>query len=492
MKSILTFLLALLIYSPSFSQPCMTVPNFKNSKESINWVENTDFNTKDWFYSSNTEDWLFEAVFYSCDGKKGFLIVGNESGEKYISGNVELRKWKKLKSSNNIGKFYAEKIRPNEKYYYYNAINSDNKLLKDIDNISIKMNTQDSSTIPCNDPPSFIDFKEAIEWVKKTKFHMSDFHFSNENDLFSTANYYSCDGLTGYLILLKQDGKEYILDQLEISKWNGLKNSDMIFSYYNEEIYGNVKYTLSNNFLNNIIEKAELGDTSAQYKLAKMYHEQIDLLFDNERGLFWLKKAAEQGHADAQCDLGTISLANSDLRKVEEGKLWLKKAAEQGHANAQYMLGSYHLLCYSLGLGNAEEGKFWIREGAKNNDRNAQYSLGRMFYNGEMTLTDKKQAIHWFQKAAEKGQTHAQYDLGRMFYSGEGTLTDKKQAIHWFHKAAEKGHADAQYNLGIMFYYGEGTLMDKKQAAKWIRAAYENGFEKAKETWDKKELWKYE
>jgi TPR repeat protein len=42
-----------------------------------------------------------------------------------------------------------------------------------------------------------------------------------------------------------------------------------------------------------------------------------------------------------------------------------------------------------------------------------------------------------------------------------------------------------------MYYNGEGTLTDKKTAASWIKLSYENGFEKAKETWDDLELWKY-
>jgi len=42
-----------------------------------------------------------------------------------------------------------------------------------------------------------------------------------------------------------------------------------------------------------------------------------------------------------------------------------------------------------------------------------------------------------------------------------------------------------------MYYFGEGTLTDKSKCAFWIRKSYENGFERAKDYWDKFELYKY-
>ena len=57
-----------------------------------------------------------------------------------------------------------------------------------------------------------------------------------------------------------------------------------------------------------------------------------------------------------------------------------------------------------------------------------------------------------------------------------------------------KGFAPFYYNwpvyLGILS--NDGTLVDKKQAAFWMRKAYENGHEKAQDTWNELELWKYE
>ena len=54
----------------------------------------------------------------------------------------------------------------------------------------------------------------------------------------------------------------------------------------------------------------------------------------------WFRKAADQGHAKAQCNLGFMYLSGhglpqSDALAVE----WYRKAADQGHAPAQCSLG---------------------------------------------------------------------------------------------------------------------------------------------------------
>lgn len=53
----------------------------------------------------------------------------------------------------------------------------------------------------------------------------------------------------------------------------------------------------------------------------------------------WLEKAAENGHADAQFDLGMeyiqFNMTSQQARSVEEKRGWLRKAAAQGHKAAQ-------------------------------------------------------------------------------------------------------------------------------------------------------------
>ena len=58
------------------------------------------------------------------------------------------------------------------------------------------------------------------------------------------------------------------------------------------------------------------------------------------QGVEWCHKAAEQGFAQAQCNLG-VMYANGDgvPQDAAQAVEWYRKAAEQGLAMAQYNLG---------------------------------------------------------------------------------------------------------------------------------------------------------
>jgi len=66
----------------------------------------------------------------------------------------------------------------------------------------------------------------------------------------------------------------------------------------------------------------------------------------------WFRKAAEQGLAPAQAQLGFHYYKGEGVAKDQvEAVKWYRKAAEQGHAPAQYNLG----LCYVYGEGVAKD-----------------------------------------------------------------------------------------------------------------------------------------
>ena len=151
-----------------------------------------------------------------------------------------------------------------------------------------------------------------------------------------------------------------------------------------------------------------------------------------------------------------------------------RKAAEQGNASAQYNLG----LMYEQGHGVAQDNKeaiAWYRKAAEQGDARAQYSLGIMYVNGHGVAQDYKQASVWYRKAAEQGNASAQNNLGVMYDNGLGVARDYKQAVSWYRKAAEQGNATAQNNLGVMYEQGRGVERDNKEAVTWYRTAAEQG-----------------
>lgn len=83
---------------------------------------------------------------------------------------------------------------------------------------------------------------------------------------------------------------------------------------------------------------AETGNTKAMVYLAECYDRDCNPtpLADDEKAVYWYKKAADSGNADAQyyvglCYLGRLGLPTDEQTAYD----WIKKAAENGCKSAQ-------------------------------------------------------------------------------------------------------------------------------------------------------------
>jgi len=172
--------------------------------------------------------------------------------------------------------------------------------------------------------------------------------------------------------------------------------------------------------------------------------------------------------------------AAKDYAKAAE---WYRNAAEQGHADAQNDLGAM----YQNGHGVPQDYEVavkWFRKAAKQGNANAHYNLGSMYYTGRGVTKSYKQAVKWLGIVAEQGYADAQHDLGCMYFNGQGVPQDPKEAIKWFRKAARQGQADAQYHLGLIYHNGFSVTKNKTQAIKWYSEAAAQGHEEAQEALD--------
>lgn len=141
-----------------------------------------------------------------------------------------------------------------------------------------------------------------------------------------------------------------------------------------------------------LMADAKAGDPAAQNSLGVMYYtgEAVSKnlsgkVLDNDPELAagWFYRAAEQGYADAQFNLG-LMYANGEgvPQDMEQAAELFKKAAEQGHVDAQ------------------------------NN-------LGAMYFTGEGVARDERKAIEWFEKAAAQGNQEARDNLDAIKASGK-------------------------------------------------------------------------
>lgn len=135
-----------------------------------------------------------------------------------------------------------------------------------------------------------------------------------------------------------------------------------------------------------------------------------------------------------------------DARTRERAIYWLRKAASQGLAKAQYELGQR----YVVGKGVSQDDKqavYWFRKSAEQGYADAQIILGWCYADGDGAPKNEAIAVEWFQKAAEQGSAWGQCSLGGMYKEGTGVKQDNEQAIHWYRKAAEQGDDFAQMFL---------------------------------------------
>ena len=94
------------------------------------------------------------------------------------------------------------------------------------------------------------------------------------------------------------------------------------------------------------------------------------------------------------------------LQDDKEAVKWFRKAAEQGDASAQYNLG----VMYNNGRGipqDYEEAIKWYRKAAEQGYASAQFNLGVTYGNGEGVVQDYVTAHMWYNLAGARGSEKA-------------------------------------------------------------------------------------
>jgi len=132
-----------------------------------------------------------------------------------------------------------------------------------------------------------------------------------------------------------------------------------------------------------------------------------------------------------------------------EAVKWYRKAADQGYAAAQFNLG----LMYEYGRGVAKdevEAVKWYRKAADQGYAAAQFNLGFMYKYGRGVAKDEVEAVKWYRKAADQGNAAAQSNLGLMYANGQGVVKDEIEGYKWFLLAGAQGNEKAKKNISIV------------------------------------------
>ena len=131
------------------------------------------------------------------------------------------------------------------------------------------------------------------------------------------------------------------------------------------------------------------------------------------------------------------TLGESVPQDDAEAVAWYRKAAEQGYAPAQSNLG----FMYDEGKGVPQddvEAIDWYRKAAEQCSAVAQFNLGVMYTSGEGVLQDDAAAVTWFREAAEQGDVQAQFTLGVMYANDRGRPPNYVEAHMWLNLAVTR------------------------------------------------------
>lgn len=213
---------------------------------------------------------------------------------------------------------------------------------------------------------------------------------------------------------------------------------------------------------------AELGDPEAQGNLGAMYSMGDVVKRDDEEAMKWYLRAAEQGYAFVQVNLGAQYHSEEKFGKAYE---WFEKAAEAGDARGEFMLGLMYYQGDSLAK-NTSRARQYFELAAEKDYVDAQLYLGIIAYNEK----DYAAAVPYFLKAAEQEYLGAYTFLSAIYKrGGYGVEKDIPEAIKWYTRAGEQGHADSWNQLGVMYANGDGVNSDFGTAAGYFRKAINAG-----------------
>ena len=261
-----------------------------------------------------------------------------------------------------------------------------------------------------------------------------------------------------------------------------------------------------------LIEKAQAGDLPSQVLLWLAYSGGHGVPKSTQKGIPWLRKAAEQGSLESQFVLSTIYESGSGGEKVDHAEAfkWAMQAAQRGHMVAQHNVASDYL--HGKGVPkDLDQARYWYTKAAEQGFAHSEWMLGRIYVDGIGVPPNREEGLKWLSKslaqghsptmmtlaamytdpsgipqdpqlvfdlhraAAQQGNHYSEFEVGRIYRAGYLGAPDYSQAIAWFQKAAAANYGPADRFLGEMYETGKGVPADAAQAVSHYERAADLG-----------------
>ncbi|MBV1706055.1 MAG: sel1 repeat family protein [Hyphomicrobiales bacterium] len=220
--------------------------------------------------------------------------------------------------------------------------------------------------------------------------------------------------------------------------------------------------------------KTNPGDGAAMALIGRVYAEGYAFGPHPRQSAGWYRLAAEKGNTGGEFAWG-MDLINGfgTPKNIDAGKAWLTKAADAGNADAQYNLG---ILTLSHGKGTIKPATFLaaatlFRKAAEGGNADAALSLGLLYQAGRGVPQDDASAAKWFLAAAKGDNAPGMVEYGLAEFKGSGVAKNEPGAARWLLKAANLGNPIAQDRIARLYAVGRALPLDRVAALKWYTLA---------------------
>lgn len=217
---------------------------------------------------------------------------------------------------------------------------------------------------------------------------------------------------------------------------------------------------------------ANEGVAEAQFVLANYYSdEESHFPQDPIKAAEWLKKAAGQGHAEAQTQLAfCLEHGEGVVKDVSEAKRLFQLAATQGCAPSQYRVANY-----LMEERNYTEAARFLRLAAEQDLEPALCALAKMYQQGRGVERSLPEATRLFKQAAALGsQQAAQELLDPLLAAGKDMSKTELEALK--QRAMDGRDPEAQFLFARSLESGHGVKRNPAKAKRLLQQAAEAGW----------------
>lgn len=222
-----------------------------------------------------------------------------------------------------------------------------------------------------------------------------------------------------------------------------------------------------------IIKKAESGNSFAQYELGIFYlkGDGVKKYINKEQAVNWLTLAANSGHVKALYELGMYYRYEMFNKAYSPKVDWLdlfKKSAIQGFSAAQYEVGLFYNESRDY-----NEALRWYSAAAELGHAEAQYSASVIiiYLRDQEDNIDKTNElwikyIKLLELAADQNHPEAMFHLGHIYLFNNYNDDYKRKGFNLTYSAANNGDVRAKIGLAYCYEKGLGIIKDKSKAEK--------------------------